>query len=1058
MKRLLQEISLVQRGSGRATVERVAGHALGHRKAYHTSARRPQQAAAAAAETHGTPPNDFILPLDNKESKKPENPNGIRAQLRRWQALHGHEEPAAVDLGADPDTGEAMNNITRLPDNLSFRHTPEEEQEEREAMTAFMQSPGDEPAENSNARGKFLEMGDLVELEYPRSDKESMVAVFIQRLGTIAQFFTMQGRWVHAAEKTVQYSIPGWIDPSMVRPLLEHLPDLEDVEDMEGLMQDAYIKDLSVPREVSAPLVSRMVQFYAESQEIYRRHAGDLDNAHEVLAHEDRLRFTNLVSMAAKLLNIPASKVSVTALYAVRQAVTHSGFAFSIDRRSHRLTGHVTIRTKEQVRLIERVQKWLREWQDDLAATATMFESQLKKHKVSKGAQHVYSFLEKVKPIILESREDRQPTGYGSIGPSKVKLPITPESNCVRTITGQEFDEQDQDLIKFMETWGLNNMFLGLPRLEALPPLLLQATGLYEEYELSSRCGLQFLAELGVITPYENRVRFDQHLLLPQSDYSKPLQDLMVRVIKLQTAPGFVDSMAHLRHDWQDLPVYCIDDASAHEIDDGLSIEPVGENGKEWWVHIHIANPTAFFNRDHDLAKMSQHMHESVYMPERVYMMMPRWATKGHFSLGKDRPCLTFSARMDDEGNVLENKIRSGLIRNVFKLTPGEVAGLVGEKADHFPERVLTVGGEPPPPRERVSRVKDVMPQQVQQLKALGRLATRRQDMRKAAGGLFFDAHKPEVTVWESYKGSGLTWDRPHRHKSRRVEGDPVIQMRTKGLVNWFAPFNDAVDVLVREMMLLACEIAATWCSERKIPAVFRGSVPNPERMDSEQFFREVMAPAMKSSPDGQYPMHLGLRYLETFGSTALSTEPFKHKILGMDRYGKVTSPLRRYGDMIVHWQIEAALRQEAELGRSLVTDDKRADRSFLPFNLPTLRGLLKVIQPREAMIMKAKQYAEAYWMTMLLFRAFHFGEMKMPFETFRAYVHAKPNAVSQYRSTGVMLMELNMNASMLRPETRGTGLPEARQGDVWECKVEYIDVYIRTIYVSPLRLMERVE
>ncbi|KAK4542920.1 hypothetical protein LTR36_006109 [Oleoguttula mirabilis] len=1060
--------SITSRPGGPAVTTRM------HTRAFHTS-RRDQQQATATAEVSQPPPPDVV----GMGTKKFENPNGIRAQLRKWQEMHGDEDILndTVELDADPDTGDSTNNLTRLPDErTAFMNTQAEaEEEEREAMAHFMQAPSDEPS-SAGSNTFFLKMGDLVEIDYLGTGRENIVAVFVRRAGMIAQFYTMQGRWIHMPEKKVQYSITGWVSEDTIKPLLEHLPSPEEVENMEALMEEASVKDLSVPRHVSAPLVSRMVQFHAEAQEIYRRHANVLDNAHQHLAHETDLRYGSLVSAATTLLRTPADKLPLTALFAVRQALNHAGFAFNIDRRSHRLTGYLQIRSKEQVKMVDQVRGWLRDWQQDLATTATMDVQQLRRHRPVRGAQLVYGFVDKAKKIIARSREDRQPTPYGNIGPSKVQFPITPERDSVRITKGEEFTTEDTELVRFIEAWSLSQMFTGLPRVEALPPLLLQATGLYPDYDLRGSTGLQFLQELGTVMPYENRVRFDQHLLLPSSQHSKPLQNLMNSLLDMQDKHNFVDSMADLRHDWGKMPVYCIDAASAHEIDDGLSVEPavVGSDGvKEWWVHVHIANPTAFFTRDHPLAKMARHMGESIYMPERTYMMLPRWSTQRHFSLAKDRPCLTFSARMDEEGRTLERKVQAGTVRNVLKLTTAEVGGLIGENPDALPETVLTVGGTPPPAKGRRSQVGEVSPAMVQELKVLRRLAEKRADLRKGAGGLFFDTHKPEVDVWQSYKAPGLAWDHPHRRGSRRVEGDPVIQMRTQGLVNWFSPFNDGVVIMVREMMLLACEIAAQWCEERQVPAVFRGSLARPDRMESGRFFDEILAPAAQQSERGEYPMHLGMQYLETFGNTVLSTSPFRHKILGMDAYGKVTSPLRRYGDMILHWQIEAALRQEAETGRSLVTADAKADRRFLPFSTPVLDTIIVGLQPRESIIMRAKMYAENFWMAMLLFRAFHFPDRHqlnageaLPFgadgKTVHAYCHASPQP--QMVTVGCMVVELNITGAMTKPEAEGligpAGVPlvGCRQGDTWECELVGIDVFRRIVMVKPRRLVERVE
>ncbi|KAK5145452.1 3'-5' RNA exonuclease complex component [Rachicladosporium monterosium] len=990
-------------------------------RAYHISHRSPQQQVALEAETSGPPPELFQVP-----HRSPENPNGIRAQLRRWQEVHGHENRPNMDieLGADEDAdgGDLSNNLTRLPEDndSAIRNTPaEQEDNEREAMAHFTQASSEEPS-SAERNTRFLQMGDLVEIEYLKSETPNTVAVFVRRIDglALAQMYTKQGRWIHVREKIVQYAIPGWVTEDLVKPLLQYLPSEEVLETgLEELMEQAYMKDLSVPREIAAPLVSRMVQFDVEAKDVYRKHARTLDNAHQLT---------------------PAEKLPMPALFAVRQALSNAGFAFSMDRNSHRLTGYLQIRSKEQVRMVENVRNWLREWQDDLAMTATLSAEQRRRHKPRRGAIHVYDFLDKVRAIIRKSRQDREPTIWGNVGPSKVRIPITPEQDCVRITQEETFNAQDTELVRFMEAWSLSMLFNGLPRILALPPLLLQATGLYENYDFIPQTGMLMLQEIGTVLPYENRVRFDQHLLLPSSQHSRPLQNLMTSLLEMAKNHDFKDSMEDLRHDWGSMPVFCIDEAGAHEIDDGLSVEPAAiatDGTKEWWVHVHIANPTAFFERDHPLAKMARHMGESIYMPERTYMMMPRWSTQRHFSLAPGRPCLTFSARLDDKGRMLEHKIQNGRVKRVLRLTPEDVAVAMGkaEEGDgQHPELTLTVGGEVPPERKKRNAAADLTPEMVEQLKVLNLLGDRRRDVRKAAGGMFFDSHSPSVNVWQSSKMSGLAWDNPYRKGWRHVEGDPVIQMKTRGLINWFAPAPNPVKPLVTEMMLLACEVSAAWCKERAIPAVFRGSIQRPGRMDPDQFFKQVLSPIVAKDPKGEIPMHIGMRYLETFGTTALSVSPFRHKILGMDNYGKVTSPLRRYGDMILHWQIEAALREEARTGRSLVTNRsiEEVDRRFLPFSANVLNTIIVGLQPRESMIMRAKSHADSFWMTQLLFRAHEFGETALPFgKTVRAYVHGNSAAIRSDWGLGCILMELNIMATML-PPTGGQGLSAGTKAD----------------------------
>lgn len=1019
-----------------------------HVRSYH------RQTEAPAKPQYGFPP--------------PEGPNSVRAQLRQWQEDYGKEMEKLYEdkmpVTEEPADG-ISNNLTRLGDNNSFVRRSDEAEDEHHAIAHFARSSA-EDFEDDATDPRFLLMGDLVEIEYPNSEKESMLAVFVRRVGPESQFYDMRGRWLNLPERNVQYSIPGWVSPELVEPLLQYLPDEEQTADREVLQQEAYVKDLSVPRSIAAPLVSRLVAFNRESLEIYRKHASTLDRAHDILSHDTDLRYGSLVSAATTLLKTPSDKLPLTALFTVRKALMHAGFAFNVDRRSHRLTGYLQIRSKEQVKNVEQVRGWLREWQNDLATMAAMTTKQAVRHAPSKGYLVVKRFIHLAKQMVEINRQNRDPTLLGNVGPSKTKREITPTEDAVSIHTDTRFNHADQAMVRFMEAWACSNMFMGLPRINALPPLILQATGLYDDYALSSETGYLFLQELGTILPYENRVRFDQHLLLPSSQHSKPLQALMNSLLSMANEPNLSDSMAHIRHDWGGLPVYCIDGASAQEIDDGISVERAthaDSENPEWWVHIHIANPTAFFDREHPLAKMARHMGETIYTPERTYMMLPRWATQKHFSLAKDRPCLTFSARLNERGEILENKIRAGLIRNVHRLTPEETKTLVGLKDISAQTEIdISVGGKIPPTRQRTSAIPDMKQSDVDNLKILQKLAEKRQDVRKAAGGVFFDSHRPEMSVWQSWRSTGLAWDHPYRRGLRTIEGDPVINMKTRGLKNWFSAADGVTDILVREMMLLACEVSTEWCASRAIPTIFRGAVKKPNSPDPQEFYRTVAEPAMARN-NGEMPLHIGIEYIKTQGSVILSTKPLRHNLLGLNHYGKVTSPLRRYGDMILHWQIEAALREEARKGTSLLAQGaslsgvKQPDRSFLPFSSQTLQTIMLGLQPREGMITRAKFYADSFWLSMLMFRAHHFGEAKLPFETCHAYVPVKP--WQQMSDIRVIFEEVNVACIMEKPDKQaGLGLPAAQAGDRWECTLESVNVYQRVIRLKPFRLADRWE
>ncbi|MDR2536283.1 MAG: RNB domain-containing ribonuclease [Treponema sp.] len=101
---------------------------------------------------------------------------------------------------------------------------------------------------------------------------------------------------------------------------------------------------------------------------------------------------------------------------------------------------------------------------------------------------------------------------------------------------------------------------------------------------------------------------------------------------------------------------------------------------------------------------------------------------------------------------------------------------------------------------------------------------------------------------------------------------------------------------VVRECMLLAGESAALWALQRRLPFPYvsqeAGDTPNAPLDGLAGFFqlRRCMRPR------------------------TLSAKPGIHWGLGLDTYTQVTSPLRRYTDLLAHQQIRGFLRNDSPL------------------------------------------------------------------------------------------------------------------------------------------------
>src|SRR5215469_2511544 len=177
-----------------------------------------------------------------------------------------------------------------------------------------------------------------------------------------AQFITLRGKWVQSRKIYVgTCMIPGFVDPALIAPIIPYLP-ADEVQD--EMLNQSHAFDVSVPREVSGPLVSVLKEFWDESQAAFREHASVLDNAHGILAHATDLRFGSLDKIASKLTGKKKKDLSPATLYAVRTALVSNTTGFNFDRRSHFDTQVYQILSHEQVKTITKVREWMRDFQD----------------------------------------------------------------------------------------------------------------------------------------------------------------------------------------------------------------------------------------------------------------------------------------------------------------------------------------------------------------------------------------------------------------------------------------------------------------------------------------------------------------------------------------------------------------------------------------------------------------------------------------------------------------------------------------------------------------------
>ncbi|KAF2822634.1 RNB-domain-containing protein [Ophiobolus disseminans] len=1003
-------------------------------RALHTSTKRHQLEASSTSTTPSFNPS--LIP------RPPQLP--LRDHLLEWQEQYGG--PTEETLSAfenhpkHPAHDEIRNGISKL--NSSFKADEKVDMEQREATE-------DHEDDELITIGLFLKPGDVVELSQP--DREPVLAVFVQQLDSNSQFFSVNGRWCHSTIAHIAFAITGCINPALLQPLVPYLPTNPRKAQPKG--------EVHVPINLAAPVQSILERMTEDAEKIYRANAPVLDTAYAVLADQKRARMMTLSQIAKTLLaqNDSTWKASPAALLAVRKSLNHNEFRFRSDMRSHRLTNVFAIRPKNDVQVVETVHEWIREHREYLASSANVAKDAIR--KLSAGASNIEDFLEKARRLIAISRKTREPN-VGLVGPSKLKS--TRSSEGVQFAWGEPFTNTDKQIINFLLAWVLTGQFIGMDGLVSACTSLISATGCYPKgtiqnlgtsdimgNEIRRTTGQLFLQEIGVITPFENRVLYDEQLMLPTVRLSRNLELLNTKAELTRRNPDFRDSMADLRRDWGTTAVYCIDDAGAQEIDDGISIERVHEDSTEFWAHVHVANPTAFFDKTHALSGLAAHMTETVYTPERTFPMLPPWATQGHFSLAQNRPVLTFSSRISATGAVLETKIQPGIVRNIVNLTPSHLSSILGDETT-LKTQTFVVGGEIPVAEQSLGKP-TLSAANLQDLRDLYTTAQRLWDARRNAGGVRIGGISNQVRVFESPGQSGITWHPPSTNRSRHVQGDPIIEL-TYGIRTSLIHFGMSPANIVEEMMLMACSTAASWCTERNIPVMYRGTIepPSSETMSSEVLKTRFVLPHIEKY--GEVPRGLAWRYLVSLGRAIAHSAPLPHKIIGVPGYVKVTSPLRRFSDMIAHWQIQAAIRHEARTGKKFIAaENTTGSRNILPFTQRQMQESIVTLSPRERIIAGTKRTSSGFWSALALMRAFHYKEAPLP-ETFRFWVRdIQDESRSFNRGARGLLPDYGFQANFT--DTRPVQI-----GDEWEVQLDRIDMFSRSIYVNPVRLLHREE
>lgn len=1015
------------------------------------TATKPRQSNPSTRPYHDidAPTSAFLFGNTGQSSNTQKS--SIRKRLFEWNKIHGQPGREFLeDMGLVDTTSSIVRQ--KSPDDL--RGKGDDTADVEEGMVADPDSASDSSYEAGLlSMADRPQVGDLVELGTRQDRQTTLLAVVLRKVKMDQQengiFLTIRGRWIITPMTNVMYRLQsGFAFEKDCNAIADLLPQRADPE----ILSQAQAFDLDVPRDLSGPLVSALNKFRASAEETYRLNSRNLDAAHDILAHQTDLRFGSLDKIAQKLLG--RTEVSVIDIYLIRLALNRVPDGFSFDRRSHKATGLFQVRSKDTVSAVKLAREWIRDWRDQsvLIRNYNVRPQSLPDRAARENYLKVQSFIDKSSALIEKTRKVRQ-SPSGALGYSRTRYSPDTSKGSIRPEPMGSFDPNDITLIRYLESWSLTSG--GQKSSESLPPVMIRATNKYQDMDIDQNGGLVFLQEIGVLEPWTNRYLYDSTLLLPMSQHSKPLEQLNSTLNNMKAKDAdLTDSMGQLRHDWGNLTCFTIDSEGAQEIDDGISVERIPNKTDEWWIHVHVANPTSFIKPDSIFSRMAAHLTESFYSPERKFPMLPEWLSLEFFSLAKDRPCLTISSRINSNGQLLESKMRTATLRNVVAISYRQVADVLGREArvGKWRMRIGDSSSAPEPEFEKVA-IPSLDREDLEDLRLLWDLAIKRNNHRLNNGAVTLPSRLPSTRIWYRTGTHGMPPTYPHRTTPTLWHGDPCLEMtampfqfaRLGGSETFFS------DDMVAEFMMLAGESGTKWFADRGVPGLFRCMSGDPNApMTREQFMTDVFQPALDEYKMPSY--RLVREALNFSGLARLETDfPRRHDLLGMPGYQRLTSPLRRYGDMILHYQIEAVLRQEAASGRQF---DASRDSTALAFNKESIDVIAARLSHRERLIGRHKSSCTTVWNMSFLHRALHNNEYSLP-ERFRVVIS---KSASQDRLADGFIMDLGLHVRVVTWfDTDSDGVPwnvNLGIGDVLECT--WTDLLPNTLFPS-VRPMARV-
>jgi hypothetical protein len=867
------------------------------------------------------------------------------------------------------------------------------------------------------------------------------ILLHVDEENRFAYLFAETGQIASIPERALDasFAVTGFVKKAVVQPFIPILNMVDDDQVAYRLLED---KDHSGAKESATRMLAKMSLFSNEADIVYQNNMDVLNEAINSIGDASTYKHLTLEEIAANL--VPNTykkngKFYYPALFAVHKAILADDLSirpYDLRRRCESYLYEASPFSDRQIanKVKDQLQQLLEA--ATRAGTTSLPDQVLQLNGLG-------SFIIKARKAISMSRSRRTPTGFGMISP--------PFSGVDARVT---WNTTDLKILRFFEIWTGCHDFATGSKLNSVGHMILRIVDMYEGLSelLSAAVGWEFLQELGWVAPWEISERHLARIPGVQLTRDGAYKRHVVAEEKI-IRPDIANSY---RKDWDKARVYAFDHADTSQIDDAISVEPA-ENPGEHWVHVHVADPTANLYHHPDLIDSLAKIPISLYLAGRSLSMLAGRKLRDT-SLASGRPCLTFSGKISADGTLLDYKIEPGTLHDIVRVTMDDVsAAIAGQVKKTYPkptsfieggssfDTVLVVGKEPPASpavannSSQITALNDLSSLQIEDLYLFNTIAESLQNRRLRNGAWPFN--EAELNVNVSTRGIRETETEGGPGVSQVWHGDPYIRVSYES--------TDAGRSLVGAYMALASEVASKWCHKRNIPVPHRIIEADSQRLEKiRTTIKDEVIPLLEQGKIFSSDL-IGKRFL----TRCLRVQPGRNDRLGLDMYVQCTSPMRRFVDLVVHWQVHAVLAEERRIGRSLAGEDV-STLGILPFERKPLTDLMVSVDIRESNLQKFHYLMAPRVLTyQALFRAWHFKEAELP-ETFLFTIASDTNSFARKGR----LNFLELMAVMTFRNTNGlvTSLSEITVGDVFEVKISKIYPLWQLIVVEAVRRVGR--